>query len=326
VGWEREVYKGKRVCVVIPCYNVAGSILEVIRGLPDLVDAAVVVDDGSTDGTLEAVSGLGDPRVTLLRHQKNEGVGSAIVTGHKKAIEMGADLSVVMAGDNQMDPVFLPDLLSAVVDEGYDLSKANRFLRAGHLRGMPTHRVAGNTILTFMTKLASGYWNIFDPQNGFTCIRTETLRGLDLDGLDKGYNFENDILVHLNVLGASVKDVPCPARYGDAKSGIRPVRFLARSVLFLTKRFFYRVYRKYILYDFGAYSLLFFPGLALFLVGLWYGVLSVYIRYLSPLHRTPSTGTIVLAGVTLVLGIQLLLTAFIFDVLQVPRPEKRPTQ
>ncbi len=317
-------YKGHKVAVVVPCYNEEASVAEVVRSMPDFVDVVISVDDGSTDKTWEVVNSLNDRRVTPLRHEKRSGVGSAIVSGHRKAMELGMDLSVVMAGDGQMDPAYLPKLLDAVIDEGYDYSKGNRYLRPGHLEGMPKYRVAGNFVLTFMTKVASGYWNVFDPQNGYTCIRTEVLDQLDLDHLTKGYNFENDMLVHLNVISAAVKDVPCKIRYDGHRSRIKPMRFLARSIGFLLQRFLYRVYKKYVLYDFGPYPLLFFPGAALFLMGLAFGVDILYLRYLAPVRFTASTGTLLLAVVGFVVGLQLLLTAFIFDSFQVPGPTNPP--
>jgi glycosyltransferase involved in cell wall biosynthesis len=315
------MFRGYKICAVVPCYNEVDTVGKVIAGVPEYVDNVVVIDDGSTDGTTKAAVEAKDQRLTTIRHETRQGVGSAIVSGHKKAIELGADISAVLAGDDQMDPKFLPGLLSAIIDGGYDYSKGNRYLRAGHLQGMPGHRVFGNILLTFMTKLASGYWNIFDPQNGYTCVRVGTLQQLDLDRIDRGYNFENDMLVHLNIIGASVVDVPCSIRYAGKKSGIRTGRFVVGSIGFMLKAFTYRLYKKYIVYDFGPYPLLFFPGLVIFLVGLWFSLQVTYLRYFSPAKVTASTGTIILGAIGLVLGLQLLLTAFIFDALQVPRPK-----
>ena len=243
------MFKRLRICVVVPAYKEEDRVGIVIKTMPEFVDHIVVVDDGSPDKTFEKALENGDKRVIIIRHRNNQGVGAAIVTGHKKAIELGAEISVVMAGDGQMDPRYLADLVSAVIEQGYDYAKGNRFLKRRHTRGMPRIRVLGNMLLSFLTKVASGYVNISDPQNGYTAIRTRILRELDLDHLAKGYQFENDMLLHLNVVNARVKDVPIPAIYHAQPSKIKLNKFIPETSFFLIKRFFYRIYKKHLSRD-----------------------------------------------------------------------------
>jgi glycosyltransferase involved in cell wall biosynthesis len=243
------VLKKHRICVVVPSYNEEGHVGLVIKTMPEFVDHIVVVDDGSLDKTSEKAAENSDERVVILRHQENQGVGGAIVTGHKKAIEVGAEISVVMGGDGQMDPRYLTNLLNAITEQRYDYAKGNRFLKRGHTQGMPRIRVVGNILLSFLTKFASGYWNISDPQNGYTAIRTSILKELDLDHLARGYQFENDMLIHLNLANARVKDVQIPAAYYGQPSKIKIYKFIPETSLFLVKRFFYRIYKKHISRD-----------------------------------------------------------------------------
>ena len=240
------MFRKYRICVVVPAYREENHISTVIETMPEFVDKIVVVDDGSPDKTFEKALMNGDGRVVVIRHHSNLGVGAAIVTGHRKAIELGAEISVVMAGDGQMDPKYLVDLLSVVIEQGYDYAKANRFLKRGHRQGMPRIRVVGNMLLALLSKVASGYWRISDPQNGYTAIKTSMLGKLDLDNLAESYQFENDMLVRLNIVNARVKDVPIPANYNGGSSKIRLHRFVSETSFFLIKRFFYRVYKKYI--------------------------------------------------------------------------------
>ena len=243
------MFNRHRICVVVPSYMEEDNIGIVIKTMPNFVDHIIVVDDGSTDKTYERVNECYDERVVLVRHNQNQGVGATIVTGHKKGMELGADISIVMAGDGQMDPKYLANLISAVTKEGYDYAKGNRFFKQGRTRDMPRIRFAGNILLSFMTKIVSGYWNIYDPQNGYTAIRTSILKELDLDHLAKGYQFENDMLIHLNLANARVKDVQIPARYNGELSKIKIHKFMQETSLFFVKRFFYRIYKKYISRD-----------------------------------------------------------------------------
>ena len=314
------MYKKKRIVIVVPAFNEQAHVADVVRTAPKYADFVIVVDDGSTDATSAqakraAGSALGK-RVFVLRHDKNLGVGAAIVTGHKKALELGADAVIVMAGDGQMPPQHAHALLEAL-DAGYDYAKGNRFLGKGALRGMPALRVIGNMILTFLTKAASGYWQIFDPQNGYTAIRASALRALDLDSLAQNYVFENDLLVKLNIAGCRVKDVAIPARYANEKSGIKLWKFVPRAAWHLKKSFLKRIYEKYVLRDFHPIALFLFGGFALAAVGFVTGAWILWEKFTA--HLSPSVGSVLLCLLPLVVGIQLLLTALILDVYETPR-------
>ena len=177
------MYKSKRITVVIPAYNVAPHILQVLKTIPDFVDQTIVVDDCGSDGTARILAQVSDPRVSVIKHEMNQGVGGAMVTGFKRALKDGADVVVKMDGDGQMDPSFLSGLLDPLVEGGYAYAKGNRFLDNARLKEMPTLRLIGNYGLTFLTKLASGYWHVFDPQNGYLAIKAEYLKWIDLDHL-----------------------------------------------------------------------------------------------------------------------------------------------
>ncbi len=236
----KTLYKGLRISVVVPARNEEQAIREVIRSVPDFVDRIVVIDDASNDGTFQAASMEKDLRLSVIRHRKNLGVGGAILTGHKICMALGSEVNVVMAGDGQMDPGYLSRLLDAVIEEGVDYAKGNRFISKGHSKGMPTTRIVGNLILSFMTKCASGYWSISDSQNGYTAVRTSVLKDLDLNGITKGYMFENDMLINLGIAGHRVKDIPVPARYPSKYSQINMRRFVLSAFPFLVRGFFRR--------------------------------------------------------------------------------------
>ena len=232
-------------------------------------------------------------------------------------MSLGSDIDVVMAGDNQMEPIYIPRLLDPIVREGYEYVKGNRFLRNGHLRGMPQQRVFGNYALTFMTKVASGYWNIFDPQNGYTALNMSTFEYLDHEHISKGYQFENDILIHLNVIGAKVEDVAIPAKYHDgAPSKIKMHKFIPSTLGFLIGRSFWRFYQKYIKFDFHPIALLVIGGLPLFAWGFSYSGYLTFTRLFDPPVVSPTTGTVMVAILPLFIGFQLLLTALMMDVNQ----------
>lgn len=181
------MYKDHRITTVVPGYNESRHIAQVIRTIPEFVDTIIVVDDCSQDDTFKSAVETGDTRLTALKTPQNQGVGGAMVLGYNRALESGADIIVKMDADGQMDPKYMSHLLDALIDEGYDYSKGNRFLASESLVFMPKHRIFGNVMLTFLTKLASGYWHIFDPQNGYTAIKAESLRVLDLNRIHERF-------------------------------------------------------------------------------------------------------------------------------------------
>jgi glycosyltransferase involved in cell wall biosynthesis len=311
------VFKGSRIAVVVPAHDEEAFIASTIRSIPDFVDVIVVVDDASTDGTSRQIEMLADPRTLLMRSAEFLGVGGATVVGYRRALELDAEIVVKMDGDGQMPPEHVHDLLEAIIDRGYDYAKGNRFLRPDALSAMPRSRLLANMLMTFLTKIASGYWHIFDPQNGFTAIRCSHLRRLDLARVDTSYFFENDMLIQLYLLAARVCDVGMPARYGEEVSGVRPLHIALRFPPRLIRAFLRRIHIRYVLVDFSPVALFLGLGSVLFLWGLGFGI-HLWIRTLLTGNLTP-TGTIMLALLPLIMGFQLILQGIVLDIQETPR-------
>src|SRR6266516_3931481 len=214
--------EGKRVAVVVPAHDEERLVIDTLGGIPDLVDRVYVVDDASADATAENAGSVGDPRVEVIRHERNLGVGAAIVAGYRRAAEEGIDVTCVMAADNQMDPSELAGLVEPVGRGEVEYAKANRFATGEAWTVIPRTRFLGNAALSLLTKIASGYWHIADSQAGYTAISLDALRRLDLERLYPRYGFPNDMLVHLNVGNARVRDIPSRPVYGvGERSGIK---------------------------------------------------------------------------------------------------------
>ncbi|HET8742168.1 MAG TPA: glycosyltransferase family 2 protein, partial [Gaiella sp.] len=243
--------EGKRVAVVVPAFEEERLVADTIRGIPDFVDVVVVVDDCSRDGTADRARDAGDPRVEVIRHEENRGVGAAIVTGYARCLHLGVDVACVMAGDNQMDPGELRSLVAPVARGEVDYAKANRLVSGEAWNLIPRSRYLGNAVLSLLTKIASGYWHVADSQAGYTAISLAALRRLDLDRLYRRYGFPNDMLVHLNVQNARVRDVPSRPIYGvGERSGIRIHRVAPQIAWLLFKGFWWRMTQKYVIRDF----------------------------------------------------------------------------
>ena len=311
------MYRGRTIGVVIPAYNVERSIRKVVDGIPDWVDRIIVVDDASHDGTLEEARRVASDRVVVLHHDVNQGVGGATLTGFQQALDDGMKIAVKMDGDGQMDPKFLPVLLDAVTVQGYDYAKGNRFLHSAELTTMPKHRLFGNFVLTFLTKLTSGYWNVFDPQNGYLAIRRDALSQLRFERLAKRFFFENDLLIHLNILGFRVKDVAIPAIYGDEKSNIKVSRILGSFPWYLFRRYWYRIYQKYVLRDFSPVALFLFLGMPFFFWGIGFGAFTWWKSWAY--GHVATTGTVMLSVLPFLIGFELMLQAVILDIQATPK-------
>jgi glycosyltransferase involved in cell wall biosynthesis len=312
------VYRETRVHVVIPAYNVAPRIAAVLKSVPDFVDAITVVDDASRDATADAARGAGDPRVRVLRHDVNQGVGAAMVTGFADALAAGEGIVVKMDGDGQMDPAMLPRLLDPIVEGRCGYAKGNRFLFARELAAMPRHRLVGNFSLTFLTKLASGYWHVFDPQNGYVAIASSALRLLELHRLSRRWFFENDMLINLNVFNVPVADVAIPARYGDERSSMSIGRVLVSFPFHLFRGYWSRFYRKYVLRDFSPVALFMLAGIPLLLFGICFGGYTWVQSW--RLNRFASTGTVMLSVLPFIVGFQLVLQALVLEMRESPGP------
>jgi dolichol-phosphate mannosyltransferase len=307
------------IAVVIPCYNVATHIAHVIEGLPDYIAWIVAVDDCSKDDTAAILERMQpeNTRLVFLRHEVNQGVGGAMLSGYKKTLELGAAIVVKLDGDGQMDPANIEALVKPLLQGKADFSKGNRFRDFRALRAMPIGRRLGNLGLSFIIKAASGYWNMFDPTNGFTAIKSETLAALDFSKIHLRYYFETSMLQELYFVNAVVQDVPMKARYGDEISGLSTVKALFEFPPKLLLAFFRRILLKYYLIDFNVASLYLLVGLPLFLTGLVHGLTNYY-RYLS-MHVGAPTGTVVIPTLMIILGFQLLLAAVSYDVNNYPK-------
>lgn len=306
------MYRQRKVAVVIPAYNVARHVEGVIKDIPEFVDDIIVVDDASTDATADVLHTVQDSRLTVLHHSVNQGVGAAMATGFRVALERGAQVVVKLDGDGQMDPHYIPALLDPILLDGHAYAKGNRFLNEEELRSMPKMRLLGNFGLTFLTKLASGYWNVFDPQNGFVAIDARALRKLPLHKFARRYFFENDMLVHLNVLRAGVKDVAIPARYGDERSSMRLSQVFATFPVYLLRRFWYRIYHKYVLRGFSQVAVFWYFGSLLLSWGTGFGAYT-WVKSSWSGH-VASTGTVMLSVLPFILGFQLVLQAILIEI------------
>ncbi len=305
--------EGKRVAVVVPAHDEEDLLPETLRGVPDFVDRVYVVDDASRDGTAERAreAAAADARIELVVHERNRGVGAAIVSGYELAIDERVDVTCVMAADNQMDPGELAAIAGPVARGEVDYAKANRLFTGQAWQLIPKHRYLGNAVLSLLTKIASGYWHVADSQSGFTAVSLETLERLDLDRIYPRYGFPNDMLVHLNVVGARVRDVPSRPVYGvGERSGIRLRSVIPRISWLLVKAFFWRLREKYVIRDFHPLVFFYVFGLAMTVLGLGLGIALIVLRSLG--HGiTAATG--VLVALLLIFGSQFTLFAMWFD-------------
>ena len=313
----------EKVGVVIPSYRVCGEILDVVGNIGPEVSRIYVVDDGCPDGSGDLVQArCDDPRVAVLRHGENQGVGGAMITGYRAALADGMEIIVKLDGDGQMDPSLIPDFVAPIAAGETDYAKGNRFFNPEDIRSMPKGRIAGNAMLSFMTKLSSGYWDLFDPMNGFTAIHSNVAEHLPLGKISKGFFFETEMLIRLNTMRAVVVDIPMSAKYGGERSNLKPSRiageFLVKHVRFLFKRICYNYYLR----DLSLASIQLPLGLLLLLFGLAFGGWHWMGSARAGLPASP--GTVMLAAMPLLVGIQLVLAFIGFDVASVPRQPIHP--
>jgi len=314
---------GRRIAVVIPCYRVRDRILGVLARIGPEVDAIYVVDDGCPDQAGRHVEdNCRDARIRVIRHEQNQGVGAATMTGYRAAVADAMDVAVKIDGDGQMDPALIRNFVAPILDGRADYTKGNRFYDPEDLKGMPAIRLVGNAVLSFMSKASSGYWNIFDPTNGYTAIRVPVIEYLPLDKISRRYFVENDLLFRLNLLRCRVLDIPMTAVYAGEKSNLRigaiVLPFLAGHVRNFSKRIAYN----YFLRDFSVASLEMVVGLVATTFGV---VFSGYHWMQSNATQIPATcGTVMVGGLSLIVGIVLLLSWINFDVNSVPREAFRP--
>jgi dolichol-phosphate mannosyltransferase len=304
------------IAIVIPCYRVERQIAAVIRSIPAHYPKIICVDDASPDGSAAAIEALNDPRVTLIRHTANRGVGGAVKSGYAEAMRQGATICVKLDGDGQMSADDLDDLVAPLVEGWADYAKGNRFVDVKALQRMPTLRLFGNAVLSFASKLACGYWNMLDVTNGYTAIRSSILRRMDLDRVNDRYFFETSMLIELNILRGATADVEMPARYGDEQSSMRLSRVAMSFPWLLVRGTLRRFYWRYIIEEFALVSVCVLIGLPLLIGGTIFGTLHWIESIRSGIPAT--AGTVFVAALPIILGFQLILAALMLDVISSP--------
>lgn len=307
----------QKIAVVIPCYRVTSHVLDVIANIGMEVSAIFAVDDCCPDGSGDLIAkNCSDARVVVLRHPQNMGVGGAVLTGYRAAIEAGADVIVKVDGDGQMDPGLIPIFIAPIVAGDADYTKGNRFFDLDEIQAMPKARIFGNAVLSFMTKLSSGYWHLFDPTNGYTAIHADVARHLPFEKLSRGYFFETDMLFRLGTLRAVVVDVPMDARYGDEVSNLNIAKIAGVFFIKHVRNFFKRIFYNYYLRDMSLASIELPMGVLLFvcggIFGLYHWIISVRAGITTP------AGTVMLAALPVLLGTQMILAFLGYDIANVP--------
>lgn len=308
-----------RVAVVLPCYRVRGQLGDVLAAIGPEVSLIYCVDDACPEqsGDVAAEAARRDGRIRVVRNPRNLGVGGAVVAGYRRALADGAEIIVKLDGDGQMDPRLVPELIRPLVRGEADYVKGNRFYRPEGLRTMPWGRLVGNAGLSFLAKLSTGYWNLFDPTNGLTAIRASVADLLPLERLARGYFFETDVLFRLNTLRAVVTDVPMDARYAGEASSLRPLGALLKFPLYHARSFVKRLFYNYFLRDFSMASLNLVLGACLVTFGVTFGLVEWTKGAMTTVLASP--GTVMLAALPVILGFQLLLSFVHFDMAAVPR-------
>lgn len=313
------MYCNKRIALVIPAYNEARLIQPTLEHVPDLVDAVIVVDDASTDDMAAVVQACAanDPRIELIRHEVNRGPGAGIITGYKRVLEGDWDIAVVCGGDYQMPLEQIPNLLDSLIRGEADYTKGNRFMRRGGSLAaipgnMPRTRVMGNMLITVLTKIASGYYKVADVVEGFTAITRDGLERVDWDRAWQGYGYPMDFLIRLNAHGLRVKDVPRRAIYlpGERQSQIKGLRYALRVSPMLLRGFFWRLWNKYVLWDFHPLVFFYYAGMLLLPAGLFYGLYLVWQQWAGIGVSGPRA---ILCALLIITGLQFLLFAMLFD-------------
>lgn len=308
------MHRGCSVAVVVPAYNEERQIGKVLETMPAFVDHIIVVDDGSTDGTLERCREWQDrlgQRLTVVAQPKNQGVGAAVTSGYRCSIELGVDVIALMAGDGQTDPNDLMPIIDPVISGKADYSKGNRLFTGEAWRKTPAVRYVGNAFLSMMTKIASGYWHVADSQSGYTAISRAALLALDLDHVYPSYGYPNDLLIRLNVGNFRVADVPVHPLYGiGERSSMNIMKVIPTVTLLLLRGFIYRLLVKYVIKDFHPLVFFYFFGIVFLIVGTALGMLESGFKIF---RGAIDIATIVLVAILIIGGLQFLLFAMWFD-------------
>lgn len=310
--------------VVIPCYRVRKQVLQVISAIPRSVDHIFCIDDACPEQSGKLIEEkVSDPRVRVIYHENNLGVGGAVKTGYLAARDAGCDIAVKVDGDGQMDPRLIPHFVHAIENGLCDYAKGNRFFRIEDVRQMPSVRLFGNAVLSFLAKASSGYWNLFDPTNGYTALHLSTLQLIDLDKVANRYFFETDLLFRLNLARCVVRDIPMRAVYGDEKSSLKISRILGSFAWGHLRNAFKRIFYTYFLRDFHAASLMILLGPPALLVGILFAAYHWWSAVQLGVTATP--GTVMIGALLILAGAQLSLSALSFDMSNIPREPVFPT-
>lgn len=307
-----------KIAVIIPCFRVRAHILDVLASIGPEVQGIYVVDDSCPEQTADFVEmNSNDPRITVLRNTTNLGVGGAVMKGYEAAITDGYDVMVKIDGDGQMDPALILELVAPIAAGEADYTKGNRFFNLDGLGSMPPVRIFGNAILSFLTKLSSGYWDLFDPTNGYTALHAKVARQLPFEKISSRYFFESDMLFRLSLVRAVVVDIPMDACYGTEKSGLKVNRVVGEFLTKHFRNFTKRVFYNYFLRDMSLASIELLLGMTLLLVGVAFGIWS----WTASAHEGvfTSAGTVMLAALPVLVGLQLILAFLAYDISSVPR-------
>ena len=308
---DTSIFRKYRIGVVVPAYNEEKLIGITISGIPEYVNRIYVINDCSKDNTAGVLASIKDPRLFVITHEVNQGVGAAILHGYQRALQENMDIIAVMGGDNQMNPMQLPSLLMPIIEGRADYTKGNRLLSEEFRVGMSKWRSTGNSLLTMITKIASGYWHIMDPQNGYTAISRRALSNMDLHNLYTYYGYCNDMLVKLNAFGFRALDVTMPARYGQERSSIKYSNYMGKVSIMLFKKFLWRLKMKYMVLSFHPLVLFYIFGMIMVPFGVLFGLYILLGK--MAFGWSISANYPLLDAVILIMGIQFTLFAMLFD-------------
>jgi dolichol-phosphate mannosyltransferase len=310
---ESDMSSQSNIAVVIPSYKVKNTILDVISNITDRVNFVIVVDDGCPDQTGRFVKdNCFDPRISVIWNEVNLGVGGAMKSGYAKALSLGASVIVKIDGDGQMDPKEVDFLITPILEGKADYSKGNRFSNIRHIKRMPKLRIFGNIVLSFLAKFSTGYWKVFDPNNGYTAIASSALESIEIEKIDDGYFFESDMLYRLNLARAVVIDIPMVAKYGEEMSNLSIKRVVLEFPFKHLRNFVKRVISSYYVRDFTLASIELPVGLSLTIFGFTSGIINLV--HSNQVSQATPTGTLILISMSVLVGIQFILSFFAYDI------------
>ena len=315
---KKNNFHGKKLAVVIPAYRVRREIVRVVESLQEFADLICVVDDACPEKSGKVVEETFSPQlVQVIYNVHNLGVGGAVKKGYEFCIKENADVVVKIDGDGQMDVTLIPHLIKPIFEGEADYTKGNRFFSLASMKLMPKMRLFGNAVLSFLSKMASGYWNIADPNNGFTAVDVRTLKALNLGKISNRYFFESDMLFQLNLLRAKVTDIPMMARYGSETSSLSLLKASWEFPLKHLRNFVKRIFINYFVRDISLATLHFLAGFVSFSFGLTYGLLNYMAS--QELGSETKPGTLIMFAVTTLIGLQLLIVFFNSDQQNIPK-------